>query len=224
MTAAHASSSAFDMPSSLFEKAEKRERDKYEKILKMSGPENPYRIHQELGQTMLLDCTIERHNDKLAKVLAKIEELTDRANAVGVTDTSTHANQGAQFVRHLQNMLTLARVIAQGAKNRDESRGAHYKPAFPTRNDEEWQRTTLASHEADGGVKFVRSFDYVNAGKTIAVDDHVDVSLIRPRARTYDKVAPAPRPKPGSPGGADAEEAPKPEKKKKGEKKDAEAG
>ena len=30
------------------------------------------------------------------------------------------------------------RVITIGAYNRNESRGAHYKPEFPERNDEEW--------------------------------------------------------------------------------------
>ena len=36
------------------------------------------------------------------------------------------------------NMLVLARVITIGAYNRNESRGAHYKPEFPDRNDDEW--------------------------------------------------------------------------------------
>ena len=35
-------------------------------------------------------------------------------------------------------MLVLARVITIGAYNRNESRGAHYKPEFPDRNDDEW--------------------------------------------------------------------------------------
>ena len=35
-------------------------------------------------------------------------------------------------------MLELSRVVAQGALLRDESRGAHYKPDFPERNDEKF--------------------------------------------------------------------------------------
>ena len=34
-------------------------------------------------------------------------------------------------------MLVLARITI-GAYNRNESRGAHYKPEFPDRNDDEW--------------------------------------------------------------------------------------
>jgi succinate dehydrogenase / fumarate reductase, flavoprotein subunit len=93
-------------------------------------------------------------------------------------------------VRHLENMLVLARVIAQGARNRDESRGAHFKPAFPKRDDQNFQRTTLARHKP-GSVEYIRSFDYVCAGKTIHVTDEVDVSLVKPRERKYEQAGAA---------------------------------
>jgi succinate dehydrogenase / fumarate reductase, flavoprotein subunit len=187
--------SAYDLPKSIFDKAEKRAGDDYERILKQNqdkkDAENAYVLHQELGDTMLRDCTIERDNDTLDKVLAKIGELDDRVKKVKSTDVSPRVNQGAQFVRHLENMLVLARVIAQGARNRDESRGAHYKPAFPKRNDAEWSRTTLAVHEKKGAVKFVREFDYTSAGKAIHVTDAVDMSLVAPRERKYEQAGAA---------------------------------
>jgi succinate dehydrogenase / fumarate reductase flavoprotein subunit len=187
--------SAFDLPSSLFEKAEKRERDGYERILGQNSneknAENAYVLHQELGDTMLRDCTIERDNVILDKVIAKIGELDDRVKRVRVTDTATRMNQGAQFVRHLENMLLLARVIAQGARNRDESRGAHYKPGFPKRDDAHWMRTTLARHKAVGSVEYIRSFDYDCAGKSVHITDEVDISLVKPRERKYEQAGAA---------------------------------
>ncbi len=184
--------SSWDVPSGLFEKAERRETDKYTSILKMDGSENAYRIHEELGQAMLLDVTIERHNDKLDGVLAKIEELDERARHVGVTDVSANTNQGAQFVRHLFNMIVLARVVAQGARNRDESRGAHFKPAFKDRNDADWMRTTLAFHKSGegrhghDGVSYARSLEYSLAGQRVSVTDSIDTTLVKPRARRYE--------------------------------------
>jgi succinate dehydrogenase / fumarate reductase flavoprotein subunit len=87
-------------------------------------------------------------------------------------------------------MTTIARVIATGARNRDESRGAHYKPAFKTRDDENWQRTTLAFHAEQGNgrseVKFVREFDYTVAATSLHATDKVDISLVAPRARKYE--------------------------------------
>ena len=43
-------------------------------------------------------------------------------------------------------MLQLSRVITIGALNRNESRGAHYKPDFPERNDEKFLKTTMAKY------------------------------------------------------------------------------
>lgn len=69
-------------------------------------------------------------------------------------------------------MLDLARVITLGAYNRNESRGAHYKPDFPERNDEEFLKTTRASYNAE---KNAPDFVY----------EDVDTSLIKPRKRDY---------------------------------------
>lgn len=184
--------SAWDLPSSIFDKAERRETEKYAGILEMDGNENPYRLHEELGNTMLLDVTIERHNDRLDVVLSKIDEIEERAGRVLVTDSSAHSNQGAPFVRHLFNMIVLARVIAEGARNRDESRGAHFKPAFKDRNDADWLRTTLAFHKpgegssGHDGVDYRRSLEYSLAGQRVRVTDTVDTSLVQPRARKYE--------------------------------------
>ena len=182
--------SAFDIKSSVFEKAAQRERERYQAILAMNGKENPYKLHEELAQVMLRDCTIERHNGVLDTVIAKIDELEERSLAIGVTDTSTRANQGAQFVRHLKNMLILARVIAQGARNRDESRGAHFKPEFKTRDDQNFLRSTMAMYaDGSGGkshVNYVKALDYPLLGKTMHATDEVDVSLVKPRVRKYE--------------------------------------
>jgi succinate dehydrogenase / fumarate reductase, flavoprotein subunit len=181
--------SAFDVRSSVFETAAQRERDKYDAILKMEGTENPWLLHSELSDVMLRDCTIERHNDVLAKVIAKIDELEDRWHDIGVPDTSPRANQGAQFVRHLKNMLVIARVIAQGAHNRNESRGAHFKAEFKQRDDQNWLRTTMARYRDDGKrsrVEYVRAVDYTLLGKAMHVTDEVDVSLVKPRIRRYE--------------------------------------
>jgi len=79
------------------------------------------------------------------------------------------------FARQLYNMLQLARVIAQGAGLRDESRGAHYKPDFPERDDKNWLKTTKATFAPDADEP---KFEF----------EPVDVSLIPPRPRRYDAV------------------------------------
>ena len=41
-------------------------------------------------------------------------------------------------------MFPLAKTIVRGARVRDECRGAHYKPEFPERDDQNWLKHTLA--------------------------------------------------------------------------------
>jgi succinate dehydrogenase / fumarate reductase flavoprotein subunit len=143
----------------------------YQAILKLDGRENPFVLHKELGEWMTENVTIIRHNAKLRETDNKLQELLARWQQIGVGDTSGWSNQNVIFTRQLANMLELARVITLGALNRDESRGAHYKPEFPDRNDADWLKTTKAEFSPEGPL-----FSY----------EEVDTSLIKPRPRRYD--------------------------------------
>jgi succinate dehydrogenase / fumarate reductase flavoprotein subunit len=108
-------------------------------LLNNRGTENPFKLWRELGETMTKHATIIRYNAGLDEADAKLVELLDRYRNVNLSDKSQWANTSFAFTRQLWNMLQLARVIVQGARLRDESRGAHYKPDFPDRNDEKFQ-------------------------------------------------------------------------------------
>lgn len=149
----------------------KDQQQKYEELFQMEGTENAYVIHKELGEWMTDNVTVVRYNDRLKKTDEKIQELMERYQKIDMVDSSRWSNQAAPFTRHLWNMLQLARVITLGAYNRNESRGAHYKPEFPDRNDEEFLKTTKATYSPEGPI-----FEY----------ESVDVSLIKPRPRRYD--------------------------------------
>lgn len=187
--------SSSDIPSSVFEDARQQEQDDYDRLMEQNRAdgdgENAWRLHAELAEVMLRDCTIERHDDRLDKVLDKISETEERVKNVRVPDDSHAMNQSAQFARHFENMLALSRVVAQGARNRDESRGSHFKPSNQQRDDANWLRTTLARYKGVGDVEFVRSFDYSCAGTSVHVTDAVDVSLVAPRERKYEKAGAA---------------------------------
>jgi succinate dehydrogenase / fumarate reductase flavoprotein subunit len=158
--------------SSVFEGQTKKEQEKYDGILKMDGKENAYVLHKELGEWMTNNVTVVRDNKKLIETDNKIGELFERYKNISITDTGKWSNQGASFTRQLDGMLHLARVITLGAYNRNESRGAHYKPEFPERNDEDFLKTTMAN------------FNPANNAPDITYDE-VDTSLIKPRKRDY---------------------------------------
>ena len=154
----------------------KRQQQKNAALLSNPGTENPFKLWRELGDTMTKHATIIRYNAGLAEADAKIVELLDRYKNVNLSDKTQWANTSFAFARQLQNMLHLARVIVQGARLRDESRGAHYKPDFPDRNDPQFLKTTMATFNPTTNAP---AFSYAE----------VDTTLIPPRARKYDASA-----------------------------------
>lgn len=181
--------SAGDLPSSVWDDAERNEHDDYHRILSQNQDnahaENVWHLHRELAEVMVRDCTVERDNRALDGALGAIADIENRLRRVRVDDSSLHANPCAHFVRHFESMVELARLIAAGARRRNESRGAHFKPEFPQRQDADWLRTTLARCKKPSEVEFVHSFDYRCAGSNVRVTDEVDVRWVRPRDRQY---------------------------------------
>jgi succinate dehydrogenase / fumarate reductase flavoprotein subunit len=185
--------SAGDEPVALYDGAVAEHRRRVEALIDSTGTENPYLLHNELGDVMTRNVTVVRNNKDLRDTLQKIDELQDRYQRVALSDRGDWTNQNLSFTRALGDMLVLARVITQGALLRDECRGAHYKPefeipaprgddpetlraearqwceAFRERN-ERWLKTTIAEHTPDGP-----KISY----------EEVDTSLIPPRPRTY---------------------------------------
>jgi succinate dehydrogenase / fumarate reductase flavoprotein subunit len=159
-----------DVSSSVYEGEKKRHTEKYENLLRMNGTENAYQLHKELGEWMTNNMTVVRYNNKLEETIGKIQELKERYRNIGITDTSRWNNQGVAFTRQLWNMLELAHAMTKGALLRDETRGAHYKPDFPKRDDANFLKTTLASYKPEGP-----EISY----------EEVDISLIPPRVRDY---------------------------------------
>ncbi len=153
-----------------------RQMEKNNVLLSSPGKENPFKLWRELGETMTRHATIIRYNSGLREADNKIVELLERYKCINLGDKSQWANTSFAFTRQLYNMLQLARVMVQGAEKRDESRGAHYKPDFTERNDEQFLKTTMAS------------YDSANNQPIIGFDD-VDVQWIKPRPRRYDATA-----------------------------------
>jgi succinate dehydrogenase / fumarate reductase flavoprotein subunit len=150
-----------------------RQAELNQQLLSSSGTENPFKLWRELGESMTKHATVIRYNKGLKQADEKIVELLDRYKNVNLSDKSQWANTSFAFARQLKNMLELSRTVVQGALLRDESRGAHYKPDFPDRNDEKFLKTTKASFTGDiAGPRF----EY----------EEVDTQFIKPRPRRYD--------------------------------------
>jgi succinate dehydrogenase / fumarate reductase flavoprotein subunit len=187
---------AADQPSSLYEAARKQHQHEHDALLKRtSGGENPYLLHQELGQVMTKAATVVRFNATLKEAYGKVSELAERAERCSLSDSGNWTNQNVVFTKALKDMFPLAKAILKGALQRDECRGAHYKPDFALpgltpdatpaehlheaevwcdkfeENTKKWLKSTIATLRSDGEPEI----NY----------EEVDTSLITPRPRLY---------------------------------------
>ena len=158
------------MSSSVPDAEVKRQQERNAQLLRQDGSENILAIWKELGNWMTEHVTVVRYNKNLERTETKLQELQQHFHKVNLSDRTQWSNQTLNFARELENMLLLARVITLGALARDESRGAHYKPDFPERDDPNWLKTTRASWRN---------------GKIELHYEPVDTGLIPLRKRSY---------------------------------------
>jgi succinate dehydrogenase / fumarate reductase flavoprotein subunit len=156
---------------SVFDRERKRQELKNQALISSDGTENPLTIWKEMGELMTEHVTVTRINKNLELADQKLRALQERFRRINLSDRTKWSNQTLNFARELENMLVLARVITLGTLARNESRGAHYKPDFPDRDDAKWLKTTRAKW-CDSEIHFTY--------------DPIDISLIPPRPRRYD--------------------------------------
>jgi succinate dehydrogenase / fumarate reductase flavoprotein subunit len=119
-----------DISSTTFDDTRSHWQNRFTDIKAMNGSENPYKLHQDLGNIMLANVLIVRDNKSLEKAWHAIQDIEIRFKDVKCLDTNDWANPTPSFINQLYCMIHLSKIITKGALMRDEFRGSHYKPAF----------------------------------------------------------------------------------------------
>jgi succinate dehydrogenase / fumarate reductase flavoprotein subunit len=165
-----------DVPQTAYDDVVRQEQSRQDRLVQNDGNENPYLLWQEMGKWMTENCTVVRYNDKLEKTIARCQEWKERYRKVKLSDTGMWTNQNLSFARAVRDMILMSEAVLKGALLRNESRGAHYKPDFPDRDDANFLKATIATFDPAAGAAEI---SYAP----------VDTSLVPPRARTYGKKA-----------------------------------
>lgn len=181
-----------ELSDSLFRDALAKEEAFKQELLTRNGKENVHKLHDELSDWMVRFVTVKRDNHDLKKTLEKIQELKERLRHIHLDDHGTLMNQTYAFANQFPAMLELAHVITMGAFLRNESRGSHFKPEFPERNDKEWLKTTIATYNpAKNGpdisyIPVIQKYldpvprDYVHAKKVKPTLKNVPSNIVLP--------------------------------------------
>jgi len=114
-----------------------------------NGNERVPALREELQESMTMDAGVFRTEESLLKQRAKLKEIYDRYQNIRIDDKSKVFNTDLQEAIELGHMIDFSIFIVEGAIARKESRGAHYREDYSTRDDENFLKHTYAKFSGD---------------------------------------------------------------------------
>lgn len=128
----------------------KSQAKKIETLMSKKDGERIGAIREEIGKTMAEHFGISRTQERMETGKEKLAAIRARIPNITLQDKGKIFNLELVEALQLQSIISLAEVIAAGASVRKESRGAHFRPDFPDRDDENWMKHTLAYKSEEG--------------------------------------------------------------------------
>ena len=121
----------------------------YDGIFHGRGDTNPYEIKKKLADIMDSKAYVFRDGNTLAEALKEIQELK-RTSWRHVDDQANEYNTNYINVMEIDSIARISEVVLVGALNRQESRGAHARVDYPSRDDVNYLKHTLAYYSHEG--------------------------------------------------------------------------
>ena len=152
--------------------------ERFDKLRHAKGSQPTAEIRMNMQKTMQNYAAVFRTGETLDEGAERIGEVRASFTDVGVTDRNMIWNSDLVETLELDNLLALSVVTMHSARNRTESRGAHAREDYPDRDDENWQKHTLAWLGEVGEP----TLDYRPVHYYTLTDE---VEVVPPKARVY---------------------------------------
>ncbi len=140
-------------------------------IMASNGNEKVSVLRTELQESMTQNAGVFRTKESLLKQRKVLKNLRDRFKNIRIDDKSKIYNTDLQEAIELGHMLDYSVFIIEGAINREESRGSHFRDDYPKRDDEKFLKHTYATMDENGEIHI----DY----------EDVNLGIFEPQERTY---------------------------------------
>lgn len=113
-------------------------------------------IRETLMNEMQENCSVFRDEERLSKAWAAVQTAKANLKKVYIDDKSDAFNTDLITAMELENLVLMAEATVATAIERKESRGAHSRLDFPTRDDENWMVHITAGVDAAGEIALGR--------------------------------------------------------------------
>jgi len=146
-----------------------------------SGGESIAQLKKELQSTMQLNFGVFRREDTMLEGIKKLDELRERISKASIADKSNAFNTTRLEALELENLLEIAEATAISAEARKESRGAHARDDFQTRDDVNW----LCHSLYDPRTKTLGKRDVNFTPSILESDTDLPEDVFVPKERVY---------------------------------------
>ncbi len=121
----------------------KRQDDYINYLLSLNGGEKIYDIKDRMRTIMQEKVGIFRNGKDLDDAVKELSELLEKTKHITVSNKCRLLNPELEEAYKVPMMLKVALCVAKGARERKESRGAHYREDYLKRDDKNWLNKTI---------------------------------------------------------------------------------
>ncbi|SFI75769.1 MULTISPECIES: succinate dehydrogenase flavoprotein subunit [unclassified Phyllobacterium] len=158
--------------------------DRFDRLRHASGGTPTAVLREKMQRTMQEDAAVFRTSESLKSGVERMEKIWSELPDIKVTDRSMIWNSDLVETLELENLMANALTTVVAAEARKESRGAHAHEDFPSRDDVNWRKHSLAWLAPDGKVTL--GYRPVHLDPLVREEDGgISLAKIAPKARVY---------------------------------------